>query len=342
MPEKEPSQDPYVYTENPLTTEQLLPTSASQQLFNTYTSRIEDFPGFSQRSFHEARADFEKTIIEANDSADIADVRMLLHQLVDPNSYEELKDDLATYWDRHKLESDLQTYSYCFLTNHRFFSDLPILSGIMREVRIKDPFSASRNLMVVGKMIPGMAVDILGTGEPLDVTPLLAMEARQIQTVPKLPDDATEQMAALRRVWNDEAKAVMQESATTPGNILYLAASGSHDKISSDKKSLQLQTINAETAQLLCSSRIKVVPLFFSCDSFAKEGMQAARPDYALMPPRTLHSKEEVTELMHEIAGLGSDLLSDTFPKGVHYEEGLVPRIKKMARSVMHHETSKE
>jgi hypothetical protein len=125
MPEKEPSQDPYVYTENPLTTEQLLPTSASQQLFNTYTSRIEDFPGFSQRSFHEARADFEKTIIEANDSADIADVRMLLHQLVDPNSYEELKDDLATYWDRHKLESDLQTYSYCFLTNHRFFSDLP-------------------------------------------------------------------------------------------------------------------------------------------------------------------------------------------------------------------------
>ena len=335
MTEQEPSISQF-YSESPPSTEQLLPTSASQQLYNTYAERISDFPGFTQLPFYKARENFEKSIIDADDSAGVDFVKMLLHQLVDAEAYENLKSDLTNYWQTHNLEGDLATYSYCFLTNHRFFSDLPIISGIMRDIRQQDPYSASRNIMVVGKMIPGMQVDIMGDGNPLAVTPLLSMEARQIQTVPKLPSDATDAMIAQRRVWNEEAKAAMTEAAHTPGNLLYIAASGGHDIVSADKKSLTMQPINQETAQLLCSKRLKVIPMFFSCDSFSAEGIRPAQPKYKLLPPRSLNHKDEVTAIMQVFEEIGSELLSDEFPKGVHYEERFSQRIRKLAESVLH------
>lgn len=326
----------HTFSEKPLTAEQLLPTSASQQLYNTYTQRIKDFPGFVQLPFHEANDNFERTIIEADDAADIEYARVLLQQLVDPTAYDSLKNNLQNYWRHHRLEGDLQTYSYCFLTNHRFFSDLPILAGVMRDIRIDDPYAASRNIMVVGKMIPGMGVDIFGDDQPIAVTPLLSNVARQLQTVPKLPDDANEAMKAQRRVWNEEAKEAMKEAATTPGNILFIAASGSHDEVSDDKKSLTMQSINPETAELLCSERLKVIPLFFSCDSFSGKGLVPAKPEYRLLPPQTFQQKEEVPELMQRIAAIGSELLADEFPRGVHYEERRMNQIRKIGRRIIH------
>lgn len=323
-----------VFSGPPLSTEQLLPASTSQLLYDMYTERIADFPGFGQRPFNEAREDFEKTIIESEDGADIEFVRMVLTQLVQPEAYVNLKQDIGHYWQQHGLEKDLKTYSYCIVTNHRFFSDLPVIAGAIRDLRREDPYAARRNLMVVGKMIPGMNVDIFRNGQPFDVTPLLAMAARQLQSVPKLPEDATEAMKAQRRIWNEDFKKAATEAATTPGNILYIAASGSHDVPKGDR--LEMQSVNQETAKLLCTPRLKVIPMYFSCDSFGPEGIEPAVPKYRLLPPRTLHEEDQVYELMAEFATIGTELLAEEFPKGVYYRRDFVSRAKKFGRQIMH------
>ena len=329
MPEQNhgPIEDLYV----PLSNEQLLPLSAEEQIYGIYTARINSIPGFRQRLFVDAQEDFAKTVVNANE-ADINYVKGIINMLITPESYQDFKNDIKTYWDRHGLETRLKTHSVVFLTNHRAFSDLPIAAATVRDVRQHDVHSASRNLMIVGKMIPGMEVDIFGNQEYLAVTPLLSMVARQVQTIPKLSKDASETMKAQRFLWNEEAKSVIEAAASAPGHILYEAASGTHDEISEDGQKLTMKSIKPETARMLCNPRLIVLPLFFSCNSFGPDGLRAAQANYQLLAPRTMHTPEDVWNTLRELAAAGKELLSDEFPRGVEYEASLKDKASRAGR----------
>ncbi len=324
----------FVHTAPPIANEQLLPISTEQLLYHTYSARVSDFAGFRQRAFAEARADFVKTIHEATDGTPPEVFRPIIQNIITPESYDELKTELSNYWKEHGLERDLENYSYCILTNHRFFSDLPICAAVVRDIRHSDPNAASRNILIVGKMIPTMEVDIDQSGQYGAVTPLLALAARQLQSVPGLPDQATKEMKAQRLIWNNEFKQVFNELAATPGNIIFEAGSGTHDKVTDKGSRLTMQHINLETARLLCNQRLKVIPIFFSCDSFSDQGLEPAEAKYKLLEPRIFTEPEEVHNTMREIAAAGAEKLSKEFPNGVVYAETWREKARKLGRGV--------
>ncbi len=324
------------YQKPPLSLDHLTPQSASQSLYDIYTERIDGLPGFRQRSYHDAKDDFEKSIIEADDGSDIEFVRLLLGRLINNDGYKEFLNDLGEFWEHHNLEEDLQNYSYCFLTNHRVFSDLPLIAGTVRDLRQGDPYSASRNHMVVGKLIPGMEVDMFGSGKFDPVTGLLKMVARQIQTVPKIPPNSGESIEAQRRVWNEETKSIMNATIEHPGNIIYVAASGSQDIVSDDGKSLRMQEVNPQTAAMMKNPRLKVIPLFFSCKSFDETGLVPASPKYKLLKPRIVRHTDEIFDLMEEFSEIGTELLADEFSKGVSYDQNAIEKLKQKAAAILH------
>ena len=330
MTEHQPS--PKELIASPLSNEQLLPLGADEQLYDIYTNRIKGMPGFRQRLFAEARDDFVKTIHEADDESDPAYIKAILDMLITPESYQEFRGDLSDYWQKHHIESKLRTHSVCFLTNHRFFSDLPVTAATIKDIRSHDPRAASRNLLIEGKLIPGMELDIFGNGQYTPVTPLIKMIARQVQTVPKLPKDATDAMKAQRLIWNDEAKSVIEKASSVPGHILYESASGTHDEASEDGKKLIMKSVNPETARLLCNPRLIIMPLYFSCDSFGSAGLRPARAKYRLLDPRTVDKEDEVWDIMRELAAAGTELLADEFPRGVEYEATFKDRAHRAGR----------
>lgn len=319
----------------PLSTEQLLPLSAEERMYDIYAERIGSIGGFRQREFAQAKEDFAKTVHEAQPVTNIDFIRGTLQMLIKPESFERYKSDIAAYWSEHKLESKLFTHSIAFLTNHRAFSDLPVTAGTVCDMRHeRDPHASSRNLTVVGRMIPGMEVDIFNTGQYLPVTPLLSLVTRQVQTVPKLPKDASEEMKALRFIWNTEAKTVIETAVTTPGHILFEAGSGTHDEVAEGGKKLLLKSVNPETARMLCDPRLVVIPLFFSCLPFGKDGIEAADARYRLLSPRIMHQPDQVWDAMRELAQAGTELLADTFPKGVEYEASFKDKAHRAGRFI--------
>jgi len=320
---------------SPLSTEQLLPLSAEERMYDIYTDRISSIGGFRQRDFTQAREDFCKTVHEALPVGDINFIRGTLNMLVQPDSYQAFVADIAAYWNAHGLESRLKTHSILFLTNHRAFSDLPVTAGAVCDMRHEtDPHASSRNVTVVGRMIPGMEVDIFNNGDYLAVSPLLSLVTRQVQTVPKLPKDANEEMKALRFIWNTEAKAVIETATTTPGHILYEAGSGTHDEVADNGKKLIMKSVNPETARMLCSPRLIVVPLFFSCVPFGENGIAAAEANYRLLAPRIMHDPDQVWDTMRELAAAGSEVLIDEFPKGVEYDATFKDRAHRAGKFI--------
>lgn len=319
----------------PLSTEQLLPLTAEERLYDIYTDRITSIGGFRQRRFTEARADFTQTVHNAQPVTDIDSIRGILHMLIKPESYDMLKSDLAAYWQEHNLEAKLRTHSIALLTNHRAFSDLPVAAGAVCDMRHEtDPHASSRNITVVGRMIPGMEIDIFNTGDYMAVTPLLSLVTRQVQTVPKLPKDASDEMKALRFIWNTEAKTVIETASTTPGHILYEAGSGTHDEVADNGKKLIMKSVNPETARMLCSPRLIVVPLFFSCVPFGEGGIAATDAKYRLLAPRIMHEPDQVWDTMRELAAAGSELLIDEFPKGVEYDASFKDRAHRAGKFI--------
>jgi hypothetical protein len=320
-----------IFQKPPSAAEILLPPSAKQQLFNMYTERIDEMPGFRQRSFTEAKDDFSATIHEQDDSLPIEETRKLIYNIISPESYAEFTSYLKGYWANHKIEENLESYSYLLLGNHFAFSDIPAEAQAVKDMRQQDPHAGMRNVQVVGKMIPGMEVDLTGEGLFLPVTPLLKYVGRQVQTVPKIPKEASDEAKAQREVWNTEAKHVLHELTTTPGNILFLAGSGTHDIKSSTR--LTMQSMNPETAKLLCSPRLKIIPIFFMCDSFSSGKLQPASAKYGILPPRTLSEPDDAYECMQDIARLGSEVAKSEFVGGVEYEG----RFKRAGRLLTKH-----
>lgn len=327
----EKTEQTMVFDKTPSSAEQLLPPSAELQLYNMYTERIGELSGFRQRSFTEARTDFSATIHEQDDSLDIETARGLIYNLITEESYTAFTSNLATYWAQHKIEENLASYSYLVLSNHFAFSDIPITALAVKDIRQDDPYAGARNVQVVGKMIPGMEVDLTGQGTYAAVTPLLRYIGRQVQTVPKISKDAPDEAKAQREVWNTEAKHALNKLTTTPGNLLYLAGSGTHDIRANGK--LTMQSMNPETAKLLCNPRLKVIPLFFMCDSFSTGKLEATAANYALLPPRTLTDTDDAYEAMHDIARLGTAIAGDVFPAGIEYEG----RFRRAGRLVTQH-----
>ncbi len=319
----------------PLSTEQLLPLSAEERMYDIYTERIGDIGGFRQRNFTQAKDDFSKTVHEALPVSDIESIRGILQMLITPESYQRYIADISDYWQKHGMEARLKTHSVAFLTNHRAFSDLPVTAGAVCDMRHEiDPHASSRNLTVVGRMIPAMEVDIFNIGQYAAVTPLLSLVTRQVQTVPRLPKDASEEMKALRFIWNSEAKSVIETAVTTPGHILYEAGSGTHDEVTENGKKLIMKSVNPETARMLCDPRLVVMPLFFNCVPFGDSGVAAAEAKYKLLAPRTMHQPDQVWDTMRELAAAGSELLEDEFPKGVEYEASLKDKAHRAGRFI--------
>ncbi len=316
MPEELPALES-VYKSPPVSSEQLLPITAEQQLYNTYASRADSLPGFRQRAFEEARDDFVATVHETQSTFSVDQLAGIVKRIIEEDSYNSFKSDFTKYWQDNNLEQDLHNYSYCVLTNHRFFSDLPVCTMAVYDMRRDDPMAKERNLLVVGRLIPTMEVDLFKSGDFVPVTPVLANGARQIQTVPKLPSNATDEMKALRKIWNHDSKHALETAATTPGNIILMAASGSQDLIKGDK--LVMQHINPETARLIRSPRLKVLPIFFSCNSFSPDGLEPAPAKYKFLKPRVFETPEQVRDTMIELASVGAELLVDEFPSGVEY-----------------------
>lgn len=332
MTEKDSHGGEVVFTNPPPSIDQLKPTSASQQLYNVYAGRIEEFPSYRQRPFSDAQEDFEATIHAAQEGQ-IENIVPIIHRVISPESYSSFTSDLAGYWKQHGLEQDLGKYSYCFLTNHHFFSDLTIAATGVLDNRRADPNAANRNAIVTGRMIPGMEVDIDGHGNYAPITPLIKLIARQVQTVPGLPDHATKEMQAQANVWNQEAKKILDTLVSMPGNILYVAGSGTHD--TEHGGSLIMKKMRESTARLLCSPSLKIIPLFFSCKSLGPNGLEPAEAKHNLLRPRVLNSSDEAHEAMVEIAQAGSEALDHDFPKGVHYGSTLPQSARRAGEEIV-------
>lgn len=319
--------------------ESLLPISPEEELYRTFTARVSDFGGFRQRPFQEARDDFIAPVHEAAQGDDLWPIelrRAMIQIIITPESYEAFRDEVQAYWQTHDLEEKLQTHSVVFLTNHRAFSDIPVTAVAVSDFRQDDPYAVQRNVQVVGRMIPGMEVDTEGTGDYNPVTPLLARAGRQVQTVPGAARSLSDEAKAQRKIWNSTAKHVIGELLQTPGNILYIAASGTHDKHEDDK--LIMQHVNRETVKLLARPNVIVVPLFFSCTSFSAEGFEPALATYALLPPRTIDGItdgiEDVRQIMTDLATVGSEKLADEFSGGVHYAENILEKGTRFGTNV--------
>jgi hypothetical protein len=300
--------------------------SDEEQLFNAYYERVSGFPGFRQRAFAEAHDDFVATEHAAIDGLSPEIFRPVINRIIRPESYERFKSELSQYWQEYDLESGLDNRSYCILTNHRFFSDLPVAMAEVRDMRDHDPAAASRNVLVVGKMIPTMEVDINGDGNFAAVTTFLSMGGRQLQSVPGLSADATKEMRVLANNWNGDFKAAFHKYASMPGYIILEAGSGTHDQPSPDGRQLVMKRVNAETARLMLNPILTIIPIFFSCDSFAPEGLVPAEANYQLLPPRSFQTINDLHRTMAEIAQAGSELLADEFPDGVVYPDPLRKR----------------
>lgn len=332
-------QDGIWHSQAPPSLEHLVPISPEQEIYESFKARIEGFSSFEQRPFAEAREDFVATMHEAATPGatdpklnlwplDLR--RSVIQRLISPGSYEALGGDVADYWAQYEIEKRLADRSIVIFINHRAFSDVPVASVVVSDVRQADPFAVQRNVQVVGRMIPGMKVDMFGTGEFVIVTDVLRQAGRQLQTVPSpkgLSDRALEQ----RGIWNDESKETLANLLGQPGNIILIAASGTHDQVEGDQ--LVMQHVNRETIRLLVEAGVDVIPLFFSCLSFSPTGLVAANAKYRLLPPRTFESHEDGLLTMLDLAAAGSDVLADEF-SAVVYAESFADKSGRLTREV--------
>ncbi len=339
MSELRTPQDGNWHNQAPPSLERLVPKSPEQEIYESFGARIVSFGGFEQRPFAEAREDFMATMHEAA-SPDATKPefslwplelrRSVIQRLISPDSYGTLVGDLADYWSQHEIEKRLAERSIVIFTNHRAFSDVPVASVAISDVRQADPFAVQRNVQVVGRMIPGMKVDMFGNGDFVIVTDVLRQAGRQLQTVPS-PKNLSSRALELRSIWNEESKETLANLLGQPGNIVLIAASGTHDQAEGDQ--LVMQHVNRETIRLLVEAGVDVIPLFFSCLSFTPSGLVAADAKYRLLPPRAFANHEDGLQTMIEMAAAGSDVLADEF-SAVVYAESFADKGSRLTREV--------
>jgi hypothetical protein len=255
-------------------------------------------------------------------------VRGVIKVLTTEASYNQLTTDLTNYWIEHDLERLLATHSVAYLSNHHYFSDIPVLGVATSDTRLADPYFAQRNVLVTGRMIPGIEADINNDGNYAEIIPMLRWFARILQTVPGLPEDASEALKAMRKFMIEDMKSVLDKLLDTPGSILYMAASGTHD--ATDKKRLGMHSISPAIKELLANGRTIIIPTFMSCDSFTG-GIHPGTAYYKLLPPVITDEPEEIVNTMHDIAAAGNSIpeIKAQFPNGVIYD----PSLRKIVRA---------
>lgn len=318
----------YIHTAAPPTAEQLGPVSPARLIFDGYQERIEELTGFRMRGWEEAKNDFMPTLLEATPDIPFDWVRGVINKLITPKSYQSLITDFSDYWKEYKIERNLDTFSYVVLTDHHFFSDIPIIASAVSEIRQPDPHFAQRNVMLTGRMIPGMEADINNDGNYAAVTPMLRWYSRVLQNVPGLPEDASEAEKATRSVMNEEMKAIMNALFSMPGNIPYIAGSGTRDI--EDGKRLIMHSFSPQLAKALVNERLKIIRMFMSCDSFTG-GIHQGEAHWKLLPPVSANTEDDVYEFANDIAKAGSSItaIRQQFPEGVLYD----PNLRKIIRA---------
>src|SRR5688572_21417549 len=125
---------------DPLGEEALRYLEPNRELYEHYASRVnESYPFFDIRPYEEAAEDFNRTFIPADDHLMSSEgLRMLVHQLTPPESFDRLIVQLGDYVEQYALYDQLAQRSLVFLTNHRRFSDLPLLAAAMTELMRAD------------------------------------------------------------------------------------------------------------------------------------------------------------------------------------------------------------
>lgn len=319
----------YTYNVPPLQPEQINPPTASEQIYDIYTGRTGEFPNFRQRPFHEAKEEFETPFIECELGVPVEQARSIIDLLIATKSYEQFRGDLANVWKENEIEHGLEKHSYMILSGHTFFSDLPTIGTGVVDLRRHDPFAAQRNVLIAGRMVPGIEVDLFKNGKYLPVSPMLRWITRTLQNVPSIPEGSSPAMEAQRRVWNEEMKEYFSLLSSVPGNIFLAAGSGTQDSFSADGKRITMHSMSEVFAEMLVNRRLRILPLFFMCDSFTG-GLHPAEAKYKFGKIRTNTKPEDAYEIMEEIAQMGTETLADD---GITVEYN--PSLRKKVKSTL-------
>ena len=311
----------YVHTAAPPTPEQLSPVSPERLIFGVYEERVAGLTGFRMRGWEEAKNDFLPTLLEVEPDIPFDLVRSVINKLITHESYQSLITDLSNYWTEYDIERNLGTFSYVVLTDHHFFSDIPIIGGAVSDIRQSDPYYAKRNNMVTGRMIPTLEADIDNDGNYAAVTPMLRWYSRILQNVPSLHKNASEAEKATRAAMNEEMKAIMGALFSMAGNIIYIAGSGTQDI--EDGKRLVMHSVSPQLAEALVNEHLKIIRMFMSCDSFSG-GIHPAKAHWKILPPVSANTVDDVYAFMNDIAAI-----RERFPEGVIYD----PTLRKIMQA---------
>lgn len=304
----------------------------ARDLFHLLVARARaigiDRLGFEERSYAEARSDFERHVSGvAGEARDL--VAALHRRVITAASYRDLVDAVAAYWHGHDLESALRSGSVAVLTPHHYLTDVVLPAAALWEFRRRfDAHAADRNVLILSRLMATRTFDPHGNGALVPVVPsLLGPVSRVLHTIQALPHGARQETRMLRRAWNHVTGRAWATLAAQPGNVLHLAPGGGPavETASPAGRQLLLRSANHQIGRLLRPAGdledpprpITVIGLFMSCPFKPEPGPSDAR--FGFLPPRKLSAPSDIHDVMHEVAAVGTSLLAREFPAGVRY-----------------------
>lgn len=230
---------------------------------------------------------------------------------------DELTEEIVKVLERDEVKSHTdQGGSTVFALPHITYEDAPTMVTGLTKARIslgeKIDEIAPSQVVVTGRLVslfelPG--VNVYEDG--------LLPQTNILQTLPSTASGKAGIPKEIRRKFVDEAMDAIDETLNTPSIRMIINMSGMQDIFDEETRTWHMARVNQETSDMIIApnqdgaDKVQVIPVFIRNQALA--GNKRLKPDvtdYAFGEAIIPHTREDIHEIMQQIAVLGNTALA--------------------------------